>query len=89
MGGKGGINLVHYNTSCFSLLETKSALRNHKTQAQCVVSSPTAAPFSYPPIRKTKKKKASVFCLPVRQSQDCSSCGFYKDRVPQHIKCVQ
>lgn len=44
-------------TPCFSMLETKSALRNHKTQARCVVSSPTATPLSYPPIRRREKEE--------------------------------
>lgn len=58
--GKGGRdNLVRGGCNpsfFFQMLETKSALKNHKTQAQCVVSSPTATPCSYPPIRRRTKK---------------------------------
>lgn len=43
------------------MLESKSALKCHKTQAQCVVSSPTATP-SYL-LGEEKKEKSLHFCF--------------------------
>lgn len=84
--GKGGRdNLGHgeCNPSFFQMLETKSALKNHKTQAQCVVSSPTPHPLLIRLLEGEQKtvrtEKHLCFCLTMRQSQDCSSCGVYKD----------
>lgn len=81
--GKGG-GLIWFLVSVTpplpppQMLEIKSALKSHKTQAQCVVSSPTATP-SYRLEKKTVDTKKSVcFCL-THQSQDCSSCGVYME----------
>lgn len=85
-GGRDHLFLGERNPSFFFRLETKSALKIHKTQAGCVVSSPTdtSSLSAYKKENKNKKKtvkteKRLCFSLTMRQSRDCSSCGAYED----------